>query len=124
MHAQLQFLQFVREQPSINEIDRRGPVASGLAPGFQGESARADDDALVCAPDHRSPKVTNSIGADVALVTLALKEDVKTDQTANANRAVTVDSTVSGALSNLHFDESRFAENTLAQAFRAIGSMA
>src|SRR3990170_1893554 len=115
--AELQLLQLFREESPVDEIDRWGTVSGGFPTRLQCETACAEDDALVCATNHGTSKISDAIGADIPFMPLALKQDVEANETAQSDRSIAVDSTVSASLRDLDLDESGLSENPLAQTF-------
>ncbi len=104
-NAELQVLELVSKQTSVDQVYGWCPVASRLASGLDREATSADYDALVRPADHCPTKIPDDVRTDVALITLALKQHVEANQTANADSTVAVDASVTTSLSDLDLDE-------------------
>ena len=62
---------------SVDKIDRRSSVPSGLVRRGTGKSSCRDEQALICSSDHSSSEVSNFAWPNRAGVALALKADMK-----------------------------------------------
>src|ERR1051325_7985810 len=93
-NAEAKILKLLDKQVAVDKVDRLSTITRGFSSRVSRKAACGDDEALICSPDHCAAEVAHCFRTDISFVALALKENIKADETSDANRTVTIDSTI------------------------------
>lgn len=113
------FLQQLAKPVTIDEINRNRAVARGFVRSLAGKVPSGDEQPFICTALQSPPEVTDFLGADAALPTLALKVDLERHKI-DAQHSDTVDPAIAGLPPHLNFDEARFAQKALRKSLESV----
>ena len=106
---------------TIDQFDRRDPVAYGLFPCLCGERSGRQDQPLVCTTHHGAAEVSNQGRPDRVLVPLALEEHFECHEWIQFEDPVSLDPSITRAPGYSDPLESGLPEQALTQAFEPLG---
>jgi len=119
LEAEFQLLEHLKEFVPVHKFNGRRAIPARLPSCILREASGGEDDALLSTAKHGTSEIPDHGSTDTSFVALALKKDFEGHKGVDFENPFTINTVVTGSSSDQNLLKSRFAQETLAEAFES-----
>jgi len=120
IYTKFQFFELLHKSLTIDQVNCWSPVALRFTSRFCCIRTSGNHQSLIGPANHGPPKIAYDGRTNTALESLALKDHVEREETADPHNTFPIDTSITRTPRDLNLNETRFPKQTLTKPFERV----